>query len=209
MLPLRCGLDYNGDVGGESEVTGMAWNRVRWTEARQITAMLDWTAAAEGEPDASLSPQAFFEALVSSGRLVQATQFLGLALPRWDAVAWAARAVRDLRSGAERKPAEVEALKRALLWVQDPTEPRRRAVFEAAEAAPTSSPERLAALAAFFSGGTVTPPDCQPIQAPHDAAGKLAAGAVIAAVFSGPEPLRALENHLNEGVAMAQAGDQR
>lgn len=190
-------------------MTGMAWNRVRWTEARQITDMLEWSPAPEGEPDASLPPKAFFEALMKAGRLVQATQFLGLALPRWEAVAWAARAVRDRRAEAPRKPAEIEALKRALLWVQDPTETRRRAVYEAAEAAPTSSPERLAALAAFFSGGTVTPPDCQPIQAPHDAAGKLAAGAVIAAVFSGPEPFRALENYLNEGVAMAELGDAR
>ncbi len=117
--------------------------------------------------------------------------------------------MRDQRADVERKPAETEALKRALLWVQDPTEVRRRATFDAATAAPTTSPERLAALAVFFSGGTVTPDDCQPIQAPHDAAGKLAAGAVIAAVFSGPEPFRALEIHLKDGVTMAESGGAR
>jgi len=187
----------------------MAWNRVRWTEARQITDMLDWTPAPEGEPDSSLAPQAFYEALIKSGRLVQAAQFLGLALPRWEAVAWAARAVRDQRADAQRKPAEVEALKRALLWVQDPSEARRRAAFDAAEAAPTTSPERLAALAAYFSGGPVTPNDCEPIQAPHHAAGKLAAGAVLAAVFSGPEPFQSLEKRLKEGVEMGEGAAPR
>ena len=207
VLPLGIGLDYNLKVGAEgTDLADRAWARVRWTEARQVTDLLGWRPVAGQEPDPALPPQVFYEGLVSQNRLVQAAQFLAVALPRWEAVAWAARAVRDQRSDSEREAGEIEALKRALLWVQDPTDVRRRAAFDAAEMAPATSPERLAALAAYFSGGPVTPDDCEPIQAPHDAAGKLAAGAVLAAVFSGAEPFQSLGKRLEEGVALAGAG---
>jgi hypothetical protein len=179
-----------------------AWSRVRWTEARQLTSTLGWDEDASG-PDQGLAPAAYFEALRKDGRAVEAAQFLGLALPRWEAVAWAARSVRDLNGRARRGAAEAEALKRALLWVQDPTDTRRRAAFEAAEAAESSSPERFAALAVFFSGGSLAPEDLQAVQAPQDTAGRLAAGAVLAAVFRGAEPWKALEKSLDEGARLA------
>ncbi len=176
---------------------------MRWTEARQLTSSLGW-ASDDKSPDPGLPPSAYFDALREAGQAVQAAQFLGLALPRWEAVAWAARSVRDLRTDEVRGPAEAEALKRALLWVQDPTEPRRRAAYEAAQAAESSSPERLAALAAFFSGGSLAPEEFQAVQAPPEAAGKLAAGAVLTAVFSGAEPWAALERCFEEGVRLAE-----
>jgi hypothetical protein len=180
-----------------------SWSRVRWTEASQLAAILGWPADAEG-PDQALEPQAFFQALREGGRAVQAAQFLGVALPRWEAVAWAARSVRDLTSDDARGPAEAEALKRALLWVQDPSDARRRAAFEAAEGADSASPERLAALAAFFSGGSMTPDNCEAVQTPPEIAGKLAAGAVLAAAFAAQEPWGALERSFEEGVKLAE-----
>lgn len=179
---------------------------MRWTEARQLTSTLGWPDDSLG-PDQGLPPADYFDALRGDGRRVEAAQFLGLALPRWEAVAWAARSVRDLAPASTRGPAEEEALKRALLWVQDPTDARRRAAFEAAEAADPGSPERFAALAAFFSGGSLAPEDCQAVQAPPEAAGRLAAGAVLMAAFRGPEPWDALERSLDEGVRLA-AGEE-
>ena len=41
-------------------------------------------------------------------------------------------AVRDVGAGKDRAPAEASALNAALLWVQDPTENRRRSAFDAA-----------------------------------------------------------------------------
>jgi hypothetical protein len=179
-----------------------AWSRVRWTEARQLTSTLGWPEDGDG-PDQGLAPPAYFEALRKDGKSLEAAQFLGLALPRWEAVAWAARSVRDFAAEEGRGPAEAEALKRALLWVSDPTDARRRAAFEAAETAKSTSPERLAALAVFFSGGSLAPENVQAIQAPLEAAGRLAAGAVLAAVFSRPEPWKALAQSLDEGVKLA------
>ena len=186
----------------------MDWTRVKWSEARQITRLLDWPATAS-DLDGALSPSLYFEGLRSAGRTVEAVEFIGQALPRWEAVAWAARAVRDLQPDEEPSPAKAAALKSALLWIQDPTESRRRAAFDAAEAAPATCAERLAALAAFYSGGSIAPPDCEPMPAAPNAAGRFASGAVLVAAFSRPDHAVALARCLDTGAALAAADDEK
>ncbi len=169
-----------------------------------MTSQLGWAA----EPDAvsRTPPQTYFGSLRAAGRLQDAAFFLGMALPRHETVGWAARAVRDLGEGRERLRPDADALKAALLWVQDPTEPRRRAAFDAAQLAGTSSAERLAALAAFLSGGSIAPDNVQPVLAAKEAAGRLAAGAILIAAGSGPDRGAAINRALDDGDAIARAG---
>jgi hypothetical protein len=167
-----------------------------------VARLLDWPVR-PNDPDGGLAPSAYFDALRTAGRHIEAAEFLGQALPRWEAVAWAVRAVRDVRPADARGAAESAALKAALLWVQDPTENRRRSAFAAAEGADATAPERLAALAAFYSGGSVAPADCAPLPAPKEAAGRFAAGAVLVAALSAPKPDKTLAACLDAGVAMA------
>jgi hypothetical protein len=164
------------------------WKQVKWTEAGQVAANLGWPPSAR---DAE-TPEAMFDRLRHDGRDDEAAMFLGQALPRFEVVAWAARAVRDL--APDGLAPDAEAMKATLLWLQDPSDARRRAAFDAAEAAGGASPQRLCALAVFFSGGSLAPADQRPLPAPADAAGKFAAGAVLtAATWSGrrEEGLRA------------------
>jgi hypothetical protein len=181
------------------------WGRVKWSEAGQVLDILDTPPDARVAA-ATASPADYFLALRAAERRVDAVKFLGQALPRLESVAWAARAVRDLRGAGEMAPAEARALRTVLLWVQDATEPRRRATFDAAEACDPVSAERLAALAAFFSGGSIAPPDCQPLPAPRDAAGKFAAGAVLVAAAGRPDMTAALDACLDAGQALAETG---
>lgn len=176
------------------------WNRVKWTEAGQVTAVLGWTPAPGEAPPRGL-PRDYFEALKASGRSDDAVEFLAQALPRWEAVAWAARSVRDLGQPAGRP--DVAALNAALLWVQDPTEGRRRAAYDAAEAAEPDSPARLAALAAFYSGGSIAPADAELLPAPRDAAGRFAAGAILMAAARTDDMEAALAASLKAGAAIA------
>lgn len=176
------------------------WTRVKWTEAGQVTAALGWKPA-PGDPPTSEAPFAYFEALRAAGRDADAVEFLSQALPRWEAVAWAARAVRDLRATDD--DADARALKAALLWVQDPTEERRRAAHEAAEGAEPDSPARLAALAAFYSGGSIAPPDAEILPAPRDAAGRFATGAILTAAARSDDMDAALAASLGMGSAIA------
>ncbi|HYD44696.1 MAG TPA: hypothetical protein VEA79_05465 [Phenylobacterium sp.] len=175
------------------------WQRVKWTEAGQVIDL------PEADPQAREAPEAYFERLRQAGRLTDAAFFLGRALPRHETVAWAARTVRDLPD-PEAKRQDADALKAALLWVQDPSEPRRRAAYDAANAATNHSAEQMAALAAFFSGGSMAPEGCDPVQAPMDAAGTFAAGAVVIAAARTGDINAALAKGLDAGARIAEKG---
>jgi hypothetical protein len=183
------------------------WTRVKWSEARQVIANLGWEDD-EIVGDPSAEPKPYFDSLVSAGRLAEAAAFLGQALPRLEAVAWAARSVQDLYDTTHHAApeAEAKALKAALLWIQDPSENRRRAAFEAAEQCRSDSAERFAALAAFFSGGSIAPADCPPVPAPKDTAGRLASGAVVAASARSGNLSAALQQCLQSGDEIAARG---
>ena len=179
------------------------WAQVQWTEAGQITARLGWEVS---DADAAASPETYFARLRGAGRLHDAAFFLGQALPRFEAVAWAARAVRDLGAQARLPGPDADALKAALLWVQDPSEPRRRAAWDAAALAGGQAPERLTALAVFFSGGSIAPADCNPVPAPKEAAGRFGAGAVVLAALRRGASANGLDAALDAGVAVANGG---
>lgn len=182
------------------------WARVKWSEARQVLNILGKIDPAD-EAAASGPPSAYFDYLRKNGRLFDAAKFLGQALPRLEAVAWAARSVRDLTpADADRDRPEARALRAALLWVGDPTESRRRAAYEAAEACESGDPEALAALAAFFSGGSIAPPDLQVLPAPRDAAGRFAAGAVMTIAVRQKDIDKTLSDLLDAGALIAAKG---
>lgn len=181
----------------------MEWQRVRWSEAGQVTAQLGWREPPEA---ASQPPAVYFAKLKAQKRYGDAVKFLALALPRLETVAWAARAVRDTEPAAEPGSPEANALKAALLWLQDPVEGRRRAAHDAAQACDSASAEALAALAAFFSGGSIAPPDCEPLPAPRDAAGRFSAGAILLAAARSKDMDGALENILQRGEVLAAEG---
>lgn len=174
------------------------WKQVKWTEAGQVVAILGWPAS-EHDADA---PEIFFDRLVREGRHDDAALFLGQALPRFEVVAWAAQAVRQLAS-AQASAADAEALKAALLWLQDPSETRRRAAFAAASEAGVASAQRMCAMAVFFSGGSMAPAEREPLLPPKDTAGTFAAGAVLTAAGSGERRREGLRSALALGDALA------
>jgi hypothetical protein len=181
------------------------WARVKWTEAGQIAELLD--GQLDPGAQAGATPKAFFDTLKAQGRLHDAVLFLGQALPRYETVAWAVRAVRDLRQGRPGKPADANALNAALLWVDDPgNEQLRQAAYAAAELASQDSAERMAALSVYFSGGSIAPPDCPPVPAPRQLAGRLAAGAVALAAIDCEDQTRAYGRALTLGERFAVVG---
>jgi hypothetical protein len=174
------------------------WKHVKWTEAGQLTALLGWPGAEQDHE----APETFFDGLRAEGRDHEAVMFLGQALPRFEVVRWAAQSVRDLSPPETPRP-DADALKAAFLWLQDPTENRRRAAFEAASAADDMSPQRLCALAVFFSGGSLAPETLEPVLAPKETAGKFAAGAVLSAAARSPDRNQALDAAFKLGEAFA------
>lgn len=179
------------------------WKQVRWTQAGQITGILGWPAS---EHDAE-PPEALFDRLRREGRDDDAAMFLGQALPRYEVVAWAAQTVRDL-GPSDLAPRDVEALNATLQWLRDPSDNRRRAAFDAAAEASDTSPQRMCALAVFFSGGSLAPADLEPLLATKDAVGKFAAGAVLTAATRSGRRQEGLRAALTLGDALAAGSEE-
>jgi hypothetical protein len=125
-----------------------------------------------------VTPSAFMRDLVGAGLMIDAVKFLAQAIGPARAVAWALACVRELQ-------AEKDGTALAIFdaWAADPSDANRRAAADAAEA----GPEKSLGLAIFFSGGSIAPPDVNPIPPPPHVAEKLAAGAIMLAVVADPE----------------------
>jgi hypothetical protein len=173
------------------------WKQVKWTEAGQIAAILGWP---KSDHDAD-PPEMVFDRLIEEGREDDAALFLGQALPRFEAVAWAARTVQELALTPSAQDAE--ALNATLLWLQDPNDGRRRAALVIADRSRGASPQRQCALAVFFSGGSIAPVDAEPILPPKDTVGAFAAGAVLTAATESGRHTESLRSALALGDALA------
>lgn len=180
------------------------WSKVKWTEARQIAEAMD-TDLAE-LPEEGIDPQSHYAALKDGGDLDGALSYLGHALPRYEAVAWAAHMIRSLPCPAQMPPLNRQALDRTLQWVEEPTEEYRRAAHQAAEAAGRDSPERMLAMAAFLSGGSIAPPDLPPVNPPQGVCGRVAAAAVLVAAHRSGDAKGALTTALAVGEKVAARG---
>ncbi|MBW8785678.1 MAG: hypothetical protein JF593_13755 [Novosphingobium sp.] len=180
-----------------AEVVGVApWARSSWTDAAQLAAVIDpesVPAAAAGRP-----LHEWYGELVATGRLLDAVRFLAQALPRYEATVWAAQALLSLAAIERTNPAIIAALR----WIDEPGDAGRRAAAEAGEALKDGTPAKLLTQAVLLSGGSLAPPDLQPIQPPPDACNKVCAAAVLTAAYDQPDPDAALRQALALGEAM-------
>jgi hypothetical protein len=178
-----------------------AWSRVKWTEAQQVVDLMDL-----GEPlalPAGADPRSGFEQLREAGDLTGAVSFLGHALPRLEAIAWAAHLLDDFARQDGLPLLDRQTLDHVQRWLGDPSDDHRRSAHAASEAATADGAERLLGLAVFFSGGSMAPPELQPVLPLPELSGRMAANAIIVAAHrvesSDDRLLKALE--LGEVVA--------
>ena len=124
------------------------------------------------------------DALEGAGFLVEATRCFAHALPRREAVWWAAMCARHTAPAdlAETGRATLDAVE---LWVRQQNEEGRRAAMSRAEAIGFQTPEAWAAVAAFWSGPSISPPDQPPVPPPAHLTGVAVAGAVALAAVRG------------------------
>ncbi len=105
-----------------------------------------------------MNAREYIEALIEAQEFPDAIRVLAHALPRREAVWWACHSVRKVALG-QPSSAIVAALAAAEAWVIDPSEENRRAAQAAAEAVGYDSAAGCAAAAAFWSGGSLAPPN--------------------------------------------------
>jgi hypothetical protein len=151
-----------------------------------------------------LTPWEYFDLLLQAQHYPDAIRFLAYALPKREAVWWACLCARNV-SGTPPPSQIAAALEAAERWVADQTEENRRAAMPAAEAAEFRTPAGCAAVAAFWSGGSLGPPDL-PVIPPGEylTAHAVASTVMLAAVLMEPE--NAVEKYrtfLTQGIEVA------
>jgi hypothetical protein len=144
--------------------------------------------AAAGIAEIRTVPEAV-EALVAGGFLLEATRLLSHALPKREAVWWACMCARHTAPADLPEPDRL-AVETAETWVRKQADELRRAAMAHGERGHFGSPEAWAAVAAFWCGDSMSPPEQPKVPpAPH-LAGTAVAGAVALSAVRG-DPTRA------------------
>lgn len=99
----------------------------------------------------------FLKILIEGKQFVDAVRLMAYALPAERAIAWATFCARQV-SQDNPSPETRAALEAVDKWISDHTDDNRRAAMKAAENAKFDTPAGGAALAVFFSGGSIAPP---------------------------------------------------
>lgn len=181
------------------------WNAVLWADAQELAVQAG--LGADELPDDGVTPQAFFESLRTAGERIAGVSFLAAALPRAEAIAWAGACLAPL-ANAEGYPKERRnLLELALRWIDEPNDEFRRTAFAEAELEEQDTPEKLLNYAIFFSGGSISDPELDPVNTDPTITGNLVAGAIqSAAVLNRDETDAFLDKALDLGEKVAQTG---
>jgi hypothetical protein len=169
------------------------WSKVTATNAAAVSKMATQSDKALALLKEGQATRAFFDLLMEKQHHLDAIRFLAAALPKQEAVWWACLCARQAHGAST--PAKVMAAVQATeKWVREPNEENRRATFAAAEAAELKTPAGCAAMAAFWSGGSLGPPHTPVVPPGEQLTAHGVAGAVLmAAVLTEPE--KAPEKH--------------
>jgi len=156
------------------------------------------------------SPAQFLNQLIAAKKFEEAIQFFAFALPPREAVWWTCIVSRTLFIESTPQPL-IDAVEAAEAWVRKPTDELRRAAMARAQATDFRSPATWAAVAAFWSGGSLAPADLPEVPAPPHVMGVAVAGAITLAAVQ-TEPLRATqkrEQYLASAIDIANGGNGR
>jgi len=138
-----------------------------------------------------MHPVDFVMLLMNQKLYSDAVRFLAHAMPRREAVWWGWMCARRVSEQKSTPPVKA-ALEITEKWIAQPSEENRRAAHAAAEKATLGTAAGCAALGAFFSGGSIAPPEAPPVPPGEFLTAKAISGAVIFAALSGA-PLEAPE----------------
>jgi hypothetical protein len=154
--PIGRSESDEGLNGNASAVTAVvdAKSRVRFATTRALFETFPELLRKIGDAPTDQCPIDFLRGLAAQGRLGEAVTVCAFLLPRREAVWWACRCARapfgDIRHDRAHRLLAAEA------WVREPTDARRRAALSLASDDTSSSPLTWLALAAGWSGGSLS-----------------------------------------------------
>jgi hypothetical protein len=172
------------------------WNHSPWTDAGQLTLLID----PDNDPGeaAGQSLPAWYARLLDGGDLDGALEFMAHALPRYECVVWAARALLETGIADRNDPLMIAVLR----WIDNPDDTMRRAAADAGDGARRTTPAKLLCDAVFLSGGSLAPVDFPPVQPEPYLCAKMASIAVVLGAHTLVDPDGAMRRALTIGEAM-------
>lgn len=157
-------------------------------ELPALYARINLPEEATAEVSSCTSAPEAITALETAGYRLEAARLFAYTLPKREAVWWACMCARHT-APANLPEADREALEAAEVWVRRQTDEVRRGAMDKAQHAGFQSPESWAAVGAFWSGDSMSPPDQPKVPPPPHAAGAAVAGAMALAAVRG-DPAR-------------------
>lgn len=152
------------------------------------------------------TPVELFNLLLERQLYAEANQFLIYALPKREAV-WFACVVYQVCKPESRSV----MLQLAEQWVYQPDEEHRQPAIQAAEEAGYNTPEGLIAAAVAWSGGSLLPPDAEPVPPAEDLTAKAVWGAILLLAYADkPEAAGEMfKGFLRQAIDIANGGSGR
>jgi hypothetical protein len=140
-----------------------------------------------------LSTKQFLGLLIEKELFQDAIRLVAYLLPKREAIGWGCLCVRHILASQKDKPLPNVQMA-AERWVAAPNEENRWAAKQAADQEDPRTPSGFLALAVFFAGPSMAPPNVQAVPPPDHITSEIVANAVI---LSGviDEPEKAKEKH--------------
>lgn len=185
------------------------FRKVADAKAADICARVELSPEARAFLVPALSPQGYLSLLIDAEQIGDAVRFLAFALPVREGVWWACVVAQN--NLAELSQIEAQCLERAAGWVYEPDEARRRSCMQSAEAANFEGAAAYAALAVFWSGGSLAP-EGMPDAPPDPQLGPIGVGASVLLSITAGDPARLnerFEDAIRRGVDIANGGNGR
>lgn len=129
----------------------------------------------------------FAHLLVENALHADAIRFWAHRLPKKEAIWWGCLCLWGC-SRPEPAPEAAAALRAVVEWLRDDKEENRRRAEAVGRAAGINTPAGALAMAAFWSAGSIAPPDRPKVEAPAVATAQAVAGAIIAAAATSNQP---------------------
>jgi hypothetical protein len=194
----------------DSDMIDMNFIKIKQPTASAICNLVELDEEAKQLLQDDAAPAQYFQQLIEKELYPDAVRFLAVALPKREAIWWACLCVRHAL-GESPSQADVKAIELAEAWVYKPTEENRQLTMPAAEATQFKTSAGWAAVAAFWSGGSISPAAGAIVPPADDLTGKAVIGAImLAAVQSGVDKIKAnYRLFLEKGINIANGGDGR
>jgi hypothetical protein len=175
-----------------------------------IAALCELTDPAKDMVSGAQGVDPFLAALTKAGLFSDAIRWLAQGLRPRESVWWACLAARAYVDWGNKLPdADLAALTAAETWVFKPEEDNRRAAMAKAQDTGYQSPASWAAIAAFWSGGSMAPADLPAVPVPRHLIGRAVWGAIMIATgnVAPPQAEERQKRLLNQGIDIARGGN--